>query len=129
MRQELFVTAPSKVGLLAQVTEAISRAGVDIQAIGAYDKEGLGEFMMVTNDNERAAAALGDIIGMKVERRNVVTLEVPARPGSLAEAATKLAKADMNVDSVFGTVADGEYAMIVMKVADPISAAEVLRSS
>ncbi len=129
VKQELFVTAPSKVGLLAQVTEAISGVGVDILAIGAYDKDGMGEFMLITSDNDRAASALGNIIGMKMERKDVIALEVPARPGALAEAAGKLARADINVGWVFGTVADGEHATIVLKVADPVAAAEVLRGS
>ncbi len=125
--QELFVTAQSRVGLLAQVTDSISQAGVDIHAIGAYDKEGRGELMLITSDNEKAAVALGQIVGMKVERNDVVVVDLPARPGALAEAAKKLAHADINVDWVYGTAADGNHAMVVFKVADPHGAAEALR--
>lgn len=126
--QELFVTAPSRIGLLAQVTEAIYEAGVDIHAIGAYDKDGRGEFMLITSDNDKAAVALGQIIGMRVERKDVVVSDLAARPGALAEAAKKLAHADINVDWIYGTASDGQHAMVVFKVSDPFAAVEALRA-
>ncbi len=126
--QELFVSATSRIGLLAQVTDAVSVAGVDIHAIGAYDKDDRGEFMLITSDNEKAAVALGQIVGMKIERNDVVVVDLPARPGALADAAKKLAHADINVDWVYGTASDGQHAMVIFKVADPFGAAEALRA-
>ena len=38
IRNEVLFKAPTRVGLLADVTEALNRAGVNILAIGAYDK-------------------------------------------------------------------------------------------
>jgi hypothetical protein len=126
--QELFVTAPNRVGLLAQVTEAIFDAGVDIWAIGAYEKDGRGEFMIVTSDNEKATVALANIINMSVERKDVVMLDLPAEPGSLAKAAAKLARADIDVRWIYGTAGDGPRVSLVLRMADPIGAVDVLNS-
>jgi hypothetical protein len=126
--QELFVTAPNRVGLLAQVTEAIHDTGVDIHAIGAYEKDGRGEFMIVTGDNEKATAALANIINMSVERKDVVMLDLPAEAGSLAKAAAKLARADIDVRWIYGTAGDGNRVSLVLRLADPIGAVKVLNS-
>jgi len=126
--QELFVTAPNKVGLLAQVTEAISEAGVDIYAIAGYEKDGRGEFMIVTSDNERATTALANIINMSVVRKDVVMLDLAAEPGSLAREAAKLAREDINVHWIYGTAGDGKRVTVVLRVDDPVGAARVLNA-
>lgn len=125
--QELVVTAPARVGLLAQVTEAISSEGVDIYAIAAYERDGRGEFMIVTSDNERATATLANIINMSVTRRDVVMLDLTAGPGSLAHEAAKLAHDNINVSGVYGTAADGSRVTLVLRVDDPVGAAQLLR--
>lgn len=126
--QEVFVTAPNKVGLLAQVTEAISEADVDIYAIAAYEKEGRGEFMIVTSDNERATAALANIINMSVERKDVVMLDLPAEPGSLAKAAAKLAHENVDIRWIYGTAGDATRVSIVLRVNDPVGAVKILNA-
>jgi hypothetical protein len=126
--QELFVTAPNRVGLLAQVTEAISEAGVDIYAIAAYEKEGRGEFMIVTSDNERATGPLANIINMSVERKDVVMLDLPAEPGSLARASAKLAHQNIDIRWIYGTAGDATRVSLVLRVSDPVEAVKVLNS-
>lgn len=126
--QELFVTAPNRIGLLAQVTEAISGEGADIYALAAYEKGERGEFMIVTNGNERATAALANIINMSVVRRDVVVLELPAEQGSLAKAAAKLARENMDVHWIYGTAGDGTRVTLVLRVDDPIAAVNILNA-
>jgi hypothetical protein len=124
--QELFVTAPNRVGLLAQVTEAISEAGVDIYAIAGYEKDGRGEFMIVTSDNERATVALANIINMSVVRKDVIMLDLAAEPGSLAKEAAKLARENVDIHWIYGTAGDGTHVSLVLRVDDPVGAVKIL---
>ena len=126
--QEIFVTAPNRVGLLAQVTEAIAGAGVDIYAIAAYEKDGRGEFMIVTSDNDSATTALANIINMSVERKDVVMLDLPAEPGSLARASAKLAHENIDIRWIYGTAGDARRVSLVLRVADPFGAVKILNS-
>lgn len=126
--QELFVTAPNRVGLLAQVTEAISEAGVDIYAIAGYEKDGRGEFMIVSSDNERATTALANIINMSVVRKDVIMLDLAAEPGSLGKEAAKLARENIDIHWIYGTASDGQRVTLVMRVDDPVGAAQVLNA-
>ena len=58
IRNEVMFKAPTRVGLLADVTSALDAAGVNIFAIGAYDKGDMGEFLMITSNNKDAYEAL-----------------------------------------------------------------------
>ena len=88
LRNEILFKAPTRVGLLADVTEALKAAGVNILAIGAYDKGGMGEFLMITSNNKDAFAAL-EKLGGEIDMTSVVVAEVPNEPGELAAIARR----------------------------------------
>ena len=114
IRNEVMFKAPTRVGLLADVSEKLNAAGVNILAIGAYDKGDNGEFLMITDNNRLAYEALGGL-GGEMDMQSVVVAEVPNRPGELAAIARKLAEHDINVSQVFATSVDGaDTVMIVL---------------
>jgi hypothetical protein len=122
---ELFFTTPSTTGTLAQVTEALRDASVDIRAIGAYDKDDHGEFMMVVSDVAAAKAALAEM-GIAAEEKSVVTVEVTDRPGALAEVARTIADGGVNVGWVYATTSGAPTATLVLRTPDNARAAELL---
>jgi hypothetical protein len=117
IRNEVMFKAPTRVGLLADVTSALDAAGVNILGIGAYDKGDMGEFLMITSNNKDAYEALTPL-GGEMDMRSVVVAEVPNVPGELAAIARVLATNDINVSQVFATSVDGaETVMIVLTAA------------
>lgn len=126
IRNEVIFKAPTRVGLLADVTSALNDAGVNIQAIGAYDKGDMGEFLMITSNNKLAYEALSALGGV-MDMQSVVLVEVPNVPGELAEIARLLAGADINVSQVFATSVDGaDKVMIVLTAACEVDLVELL---
>lgn len=115
--KEIVATIPTRVGLLADVTEALRTAGVNIAAVSAYERDGKGKFLLVTDDNAKAAAALGRL-NAEVREKVVVVVELPDHPGALEEVARKLAEEDVNIEYVFGTVGPGGAARLVLKTSD-----------
>jgi len=127
IRNEVLFKAPARVGLLANVTEALNRNGVNILAIGAYDKGDMGEFLMITSNNKLAYEALADIPGGIMDMQSVVVLEVPNVPGELAKISRTLADHNINVGQVFATSVGGaEKVMIVLTAACEIDVVELL---
>ena len=117
LRNEVMFKAPTRVGLLADVTEALNGAGVNIIAIGAYDKGDNGEFLMITSNNKLAYEALAKLDG-EMDMRSVIVAEVPNEPGELAAIARVLADNDINVSQVFATSIDGaDKVMLVLTAA------------
>jgi hypothetical protein len=114
VRNEVMFKAPTRVGLLADVTEALNKHGVNILAIGAYDKGDAGEFLMITSNNKLAYEALAEM-GGEMDMQSVVVAEVPNTPGELAKISRKLADHNINVSQVFATSVDGtDTVMIVL---------------
>ena len=126
IRNEVLFKAPTRVGLLADVTTALNDAGVNILAIGAYDKGDMGEFLLITDNNKLAYDALAKV-GGDMDMQSVVVAEVPNQPGQLAAIAVVLADHKINVSQVFATSVDGaEKVMIVLTAACEIDVVELL---
>lgn len=107
---------PARTGLLADVAGAIAAAGVNIEAISAYERDGDGKFLMVTSDNAVAQGALARL-DAAVTESSVVVLEMSDEPGALKDAARKIADADVNIQYVYGTARQGG-AILVLQTSD-----------
>ena len=116
IRNEVVFRAPTRVGLLADVTESLNDAGVNILAIGAYDKGDMGEFLMITDNNKHAYEALSTL-GGEMDMQSVVVVELPNVPGELAYIAGILAEHHINVSQVFGSSIDGAEKMLMVLTA------------
>ncbi|MDP1793003.1 MAG: ACT domain-containing protein, partial [Acidimicrobiales bacterium] len=126
IRNEVMFKAPTRVGLLADVTGALNDAGVNILAIGAYDKGDMGEFLMITSNNKLAYEALGPL-GGEMDMHSVVVAEVPNVPGELAAIARVLADNGINVSQVFATSVDGaDEVMLVLTASCEVDVVELL---
>jgi hypothetical protein len=119
MTKEIIAVVPARVGLLADVTEAIKVAGVNITAVSAYERDGQGKFLLVTDDNDAASKALARL-NADVREKDVVVVELPDRPGALEEVARKVAEAGINIEYTFGTVGPGGVARVVLKTSDDL---------
>jgi hypothetical protein len=111
---EIVATIPSRVGLLADVCDAIREAGVNITAVSAYERQGTGKFLLVTSDNAKASAALGRLNAAIVDKQ-VVAIEMDNRPGALEEVARKMAEAGVNIEYAFGTATAGPGSTVIFK--------------
>ena len=80
--KEVSFTMPNKVGLLSEVTTAIARAKINITAICAYSMGNTAYFMLTTDSNTKAKRAL-EPMGVLIEERDVVEIEVSDKPGEL----------------------------------------------
>lgn len=126
IRNEVLFKAPTRVGLLADVTEALNQAAVNILAIGAYDKGGNGEFLLITSNNKLAYAAL-EKLGGEVDMQSVIVAEVPNEPGELAVIARRLADHDINIGQVYATSTDSPTVKIVLRVECEVDVLDLLK--
>ena len=125
IRNELLFKAPTRVGLLADVAGALRAVGVNIFAIGAYDKGDMGEFLLLTSNNRAAGEALA-ALGGDVDMASVIVCEVPNTPGELARIARKAADAGINISQIHATTTDADTAMIVLRTDQEIRLVELL---
>jgi hypothetical protein len=100
--KQLLAATENKVGMLAEVSTAVSGAGVNIQGINAYAVENKAYFRLITENNQQAKQAL-QARGYQVNEQDVVMAQLPNQAGVLQEAADKLKAAGIDLRYIYGT--------------------------
>jgi hypothetical protein len=101
MPWDLVIDIDNTPGALAEVTAAISDAGVNIAAATCVGTGKTAELHILVPHAEAAKHALA-ISHLAVSReREVAVVEVEDRPGVLADLTRKIAEAGVNLDLVF----------------------------
>ncbi len=120
---ELHVSAPDRVGLLADVSGRCRDAGVDILGISAYRREGTAFIVLHTNNPFKASDVMTDL---RVVWQEVLVIDCPAQLGVLHEISAKLSSAGINILYCYGTVGNGQAAKLVMDTTHNDRAIETL---
>ena len=98
--QEITVITENKVGVLADICGLLGRSGVNIEAISA---QGLGEsgiIRLVTGDVKTAVREL-ERAGAKIRVAEILTVKLNDQPGELGKIARKLARAGVDIESLY----------------------------
>lgn len=98
--KEFRVFVADRPGELARVTEALASAAVNIRAIASETKRDTSFLRVVTNDVATTQKAL-QMAGLKFETSEIMTVDLLDRPGELAKVARRLARAGINIHSLY----------------------------
>jgi len=123
--KEISFTMPNKVGLLSEVTTAVAEAKVNIAAICAYAMENSAYFMLTVDSNAKARKALASL-GVGIEERDMVEVEMPNKPGELQKVARKIGDAGIDIEYMYATAGKSKTAIGVFKTADDPKAIKVI---
>ena len=103
MAKDLTVSLENRPGTLADLGEALGKAGVNIEGIGGFEAGGRGVAHLLVEDASKARQAL-EGAGVTVEgEADALVIDVEDRPGALGEIARKIADAGVNI--TFGYLA------------------------
>jgi hypothetical protein len=120
MPTEFKVTLQDAPGTLARLGTILGEGRVNIEAIQGASREGKGFIQFVPNDPDKAARIL-DKAGIAYSQREVLVVRVLNEPGMLGDVALVMAKAGINIDSVYVTT----HGHIVLGVDDLKGAIQV----
>lgn len=110
MATDLTVGLINRPGTLAQASDALGRAGINIDGACGFVCGGQGLYHVLVEDAEGARRALIDA-GFEIqEERQVVVAPVENRPGGAAAVLRQVAEANVNVDLLYLT-ADGRLVL------------------
>lgn len=101
--EQISIFLENKSGRLAEVTDVLAAAGVNIRALSLADTADFGILRLIVDKIDQAKQALKDK-GFTIGRTEVLALEVPDRPGGLAEILRILGKAAINVEYMYAFV-------------------------
>ena len=122
---QIVVSAESKPGVLAKVSDALSKAGVNIVAVCAADAAGRGKIRLVVSDPGQAKTALG-AAKIRCSEEPALMLSMDDRPGALAAVAARLAAARINIKCTYATSSGGGKVQVVLVVPNPDKAEKAL---
>jgi hypothetical protein len=110
MATDLTIALADEPGTLAKASDALGRAGVNIDGACGYVCDRQGVYHVLVRDLERARRALMNG-GFTIEdERRVVAILVANEPGSAAGLLRRVADAGVNVDLLYMTL-DGELVL------------------
>jgi hypothetical protein len=98
--KEFDVYVQNKPGELAKICEMLGNHGVNIKAIASERGNARPMIRIVTDDETTAKSALARS-GISYDLKDVLAVKMIDRPGELGKIARKLAKAMVNVDSIY----------------------------
>ncbi len=127
MLKQLSVFLENRSGQLVQITEILTKSGVNIRAINIAETNDYGVLRLVVDDSEKALSVLKDE-GFIVKTANIVAAAVPDSVGGLNKLLLSISKHDIDIDymySIFGK-SDG-LAYMIFKVKNPDQLINVLQ--
>ena len=124
--KEFDVFVQDKPGELAKVCELLGNNGVNIKGIASERNNSRPLIRVVTDDEATAKAALTRS-GISYDLKDVISVMLPDKPGELGKVAKKLARAMVNVDSIYILGKDGGHTEMVLTVDNKKKAEEALR--
>jgi hypothetical protein len=123
---QITVSAESKPGVLARVSDTLAKAGVNITGLCAGESAGRGKIRLLVSDQARAKQALA-AAKIRCSEEPALVLPLEDRPGALAAVASRLAAAKINIKCAYATTAgSGGSAHAVIVVANPDKALKAL---
>jgi hypothetical protein len=101
MAYDITVIIDDLPGTLAQVGEALGNAGINIDGYCSFPSGGKSYLHVLVEDVVGARSAFQGI-GLEIaQEREVLTVDMEDRPGTLGEVARRVADAGVNIDMVY----------------------------
>jgi len=109
-----------------EITEVLSKSKINIRALSLADTSDFGILRMIVDDIDRATKVLKEK-GFIVKETEVVAVEVPDKPGGLAQVLEVLCLANINVEYMYAFFEQPEdKALLIFRFENTEKAIEVL---
>jgi hypothetical protein len=116
---QLSVFLENKPGRLSHPCRVLADAGINILTLALADTHQFGIMRLIVKDPQKAKKAL-EAAGCVVNLTDVVAIEVPDRPGGLAEVLMAIEKSALNLEYMYAfTFRREDKAIIVFRFEDP----------
>ncbi len=123
--KEFEIYVQNKPGELARICELLGANGVNIRGISSERGRERSMIKVVTDDEMTAGSVLSRS-GLQHSAREVLIVRLQDKPGELGKAARKLARAMVNVDSLYIIGKEAGVTEIALTVDDQKKAGEIL---
>jgi len=127
MLKQISVFLSNIPGILADFTKVLMENKINMKAISVADSADFGILRILVDKSEECVEVLKKH-NYLVTVTEVISIEVPDKPGGLHEVAKILGDNDINIEYLYSTLVK-ERANIVLRVDDTQKALEILKKN
>jgi len=126
---QLSIFVENKPGRLIAPCRALAEAGINVRALSLADTQRYGILRMIVSDPQAAQKVL-EQAGFMVKATEVVAVEVPDRPGGLAQILAALEDTSINIEYMYAfPFGRGENAVLIFRFDNPDAAIKQLQAA
>ncbi len=125
--KELTVIARDRIGLLADISEALAEKKVNISSVSVETAARTAIVRVLAENAAHGRKALEDA-GFKVADAEAVMLKLPDRPGQLARISRKLADNGVAIENVMLVSRENNETLLAIKTSDYAKAGRLLKN-
>lgn len=127
--QQLSIFVENKSGRLAEITQALAKAEIDIRAMSVADTSDFGILRLIVDKPEEAVNAFKEE-GMTVSLTSVIAIGVQDKPGEFAKAVKVLSDNNIGVEYMYAFISrEKGRAFVILRVDDEDRAIEILKQN
>jgi hypothetical protein len=128
--KQIVVSIENAPGRLLEVTEALGNAGINLRALNLVDTGAFGQLRLLVSDVNKARQILMEM-HISAHVNEVVAVEIPDVPGSLARLLKPLRDAVINVIFMYAFIglSSCDKAVMIFRFSDNDRAIEILQAS
>jgi hypothetical protein len=127
--QQLSLFVENKPGHISAPARLLAKEGIDIRALYLADTQQYGILRMIVADWQKAAGLL-EAHGFVVKVTEVLAVEVPDRPGGLADVLGALDGSGINIEYMYAfPYLRGNQAILIFRFNDPDAAIAQLQTA
>jgi hypothetical protein len=121
---QLSVFVPNRLGELTKITNTLSRANINLEALTIAETKDFGVLRIIADDTERAYTELTKH-GFVAKKSPVIAVPMENKPGALDDVLAKLAAAEIAVEYIYSSA--GQDVFLIFKVNDIDKAEAILQ--
>lgn len=119
------IQAENRPGALADIAEALGQRGINITGVAGSTWESAGAIALITNDDAGTRSVL-DERGADYRESELVAAGMEDKPGTLGDAARRLADRGVNIEAIMPTGMQGSRVTVAFAVDDARTARDAL---
>lgn len=123
--KQISFTLPNKVGLFSEISSAITKAKVNINAVCGYEMDNMAYFMLVTDGYPKTKKIISSMTS-EFKEEEVIAVEMSNKPGALNGVAKRIADAGIDIYYMYGTAFGGRTSTCIFKTADDKKAIKLI---
>ncbi len=127
--KQISIFLENNAGRLAEVTKVIAAASVNIRAISIADTADFGILRVIVDKPDATMAALA-AAGFTARMTDVLAVEIPDEPGSLAKIMELFKATGVNIEYLYASLEGcAEKAVVIFKVEDLEHGLKIVRDN